>query len=203
MKSRIKQFLLVGVSFSLAALTARRFSQQNQIEGDVSTPDGAASPDTDPNLPGKVKLGKLTPGSRAGTNLESKNLESKSLDLKSRAGSISATTLTFNGTVVRRNGRLAIRETAGIVYLLDSPGSARKFDGEEVRVTGRLDVATHLLHIESIESASAWENALLTTAAFAPWSHSGAESGTDHREVRSSPSPSAPSSQSENPRAAA
>lgn|ERR1700676_2926976 len=68
------------------------------------------------------------------------------------ATSASATTVTFSGTVIRNGGRFALRETAGVLYTLDSTGRAWPFEGEDVRVTGHFDAATHLLHVDDISS---------------------------------------------------
>lgn len=64
----------------------------------------------------------------------------------------SVTTVTFSGTVIRNGGRFALRETAGVVYTLDSTGRAWPFEGEDVRVTGHFDAATELLHVDDISS---------------------------------------------------
>lgn len=63
-----------------------------------------------------------------------------------------ATTVTFSGTVIRSGGRFALLETGGVLYMLDSTGRAWPFEGEDVRVTGKLDTTTHLLHVDDIEA---------------------------------------------------
>lgn len=55
------------------------------------------------------------------------------------------------GTVVRDGGRFALREANGSLYALDSTGRAWPYEGEEVRVTGHLDVNSRLLHISTIQ----------------------------------------------------
>jgi hypothetical protein len=64
-----------------------------------------------------------------------------------------APTVTFSGTVVRTGPCFALRETAGILYPLDSTGRAWPFEGEDVRVTGKLDLDTRLLYVDAIEPA--------------------------------------------------
>ena len=63
-----------------------------------------------------------------------------------------ATTVTFSGTVIRNGSRFALRETGGVLYTLDSTGRAWPFEGEDVRVTGKLDTTTSLLHVDEIEA---------------------------------------------------
>jgi len=70
----------------------------------------------------------------------------------SEGRTLSATTVTFSGTVIRSGGRFALLETGGVLYMLDSTGSAWPFEGEDVRVTGKLDSTTHLLHVDDIEA---------------------------------------------------
>ena len=60
--------------------------------------------------------------------------------------------VTMNGTVVRSGSRFALRETEGVLYTLDSTGRAWPFEGEDVRVIGKLNASTRLLHIDVIES---------------------------------------------------
>jgi hypothetical protein len=71
---------------------------------------------------------------------------------KAIATPTAATTVTFSGTVIRNGGRFALRETAGVLYTLDSTGRAWPFEGEDVRVTGHFDAATELLHVDDISS---------------------------------------------------
>jgi hypothetical protein len=65
---------------------------------------------------------------------------------------IAAPTVTFSGKVVRDGPSFALRETAGALYPLDSAGRAGHFEGEDVRVTGKLDLDTRLLYVDAIES---------------------------------------------------
>jgi hypothetical protein len=124
MKSVIKRSLFVGIALALTALTVRRFSQENEIQGRVDTPP--------PPPLGDQPLRTL-PGA----------------PLKPMA----APTVTFSGTVVRNGPRFALRETAGVLYPLDSAGRAWSFEGEDVRVTGKLDLDTRLLYVDAIESS--------------------------------------------------
>jgi hypothetical protein len=59
----------------------------------------------------------------------------------------------FNGRIVSLNGALFIlRDDANQVwYHLDDQNAARKFAGKEVNVKGKLDVATDVIHVQSIE----------------------------------------------------
>ncbi len=58
----------------------------------------------------------------------------------------------MSGTVVRSGSRFVLREKAGNDYPLDSIGRAWSFEGEDVRVVGKLDSSTRTLHIDQIES---------------------------------------------------
>jgi len=67
------------------------------------------------------------------------------------ASMAAAPTVTFSGTVVRNGPRFALRETAGVLYPLDSAGRAWAYEGEDVRGTGLLDLNTRLLYVDAIE----------------------------------------------------
>jgi len=61
----------------------------------------------------------------------------------------------FNGTIVKEKGKLVLKDTAANVsYQLDDQDKAKKFEGKQVRVTGKLDLDTNLIHVENIEAAS-------------------------------------------------
>jgi Protein of unknown function (DUF5818) len=65
-----------------------------------------------------------------------------------------ATLRTFTGKIVSLNGALFIlRDDADQVwYHLDDQSTARRFAGKNVNVKGKLDVATDVIHVQSIEA---------------------------------------------------
>jgi len=133
MKSGIKRTLYVGISAALVALTVRRYNKDTEIEAEPRKPDGTGMPDR-PSVPA------LPPGDPPARVL-------------SHRPAFAAPTVTFSGTVVRSGPRFALRETAGILYPLDSAGRAWPYEGEDVRVTGKLDLDTQLLYVDAIEHA--------------------------------------------------
>ena len=63
---------------------------------------------------------------------------------------------TFTGQVVKaKNGRYALLtdKTEGKGFYLDDQNKAKQFDGQNVKVTGELDVATNTIHVSDIEPA--------------------------------------------------
>jgi hypothetical protein len=60
---------------------------------------------------------------------------------------------TFTGIVVRRGHDYLLRDESGSSYHLDSPERVQRFDGKSVKITGRLDVDSRTLHVDSIEPA--------------------------------------------------
>jgi hypothetical protein len=137
MKSGIKRTLYVSISAALVALTVRRFNQDTVIEADPAEPDTTGPPDR-PSVP------VLPPGDPPAR-------VSNPPRVSSHRPAIAAPTVTFSGTVVRSGPRFALRETAGILYPLDSAGRAWPYEGEDVRVTGKLDLDTQLLYVDAIE----------------------------------------------------
>lgn len=126
MKSLFKRCLVVGLSMSIVFLTGLRNWAESDLEGSVE--------DDQPGTKVPRQLG-------AGLKPVEGNLHAFPL----------ATTVTFTGTVVRNGSRFVLRETAGVLYTLDSIARAWAFEGEDVRVTGKVDSATHLLHVDDIE----------------------------------------------------
>jgi hypothetical protein len=133
MKYAIKRFLFVGISLALVALTVRRYNQDADILAEDAEEDDPIALDHS-GTPAPIlgdQLARVLP----------------------RRPAMAAPTVTFSGTVVRSGPRFALRETAGVLYPLDSAGRARPYEGEPVRVTGRLDLDTQLLYIDAIEPA--------------------------------------------------
>jgi Protein of unknown function (DUF5818) len=126
MKTLYRRWLVVGLSLAIFALNGLKKALEDAIEGDVKSREKVqAIPDSD----GKGAAVLPMPDTRP----------------------ISATTVILSGTVIRNGTRFALRETAGVLYTLDSTGRAWPFEGEDVRVTGHFDSATSLLHVEDIE----------------------------------------------------
>lgn len=135
MKSLIKSSLLIGMSLVLALLTEHRLRRDCETERNHNrNPEDALDP-PDPlsPLPGGDATRRAFP--------------------EPAPRPLSATTVVFSGTVVRNGERFALREMAGDVYPLDSAGRAWSWEGEDVRVTGKLDLGSRLLHVDDIESA--------------------------------------------------
>ena len=59
--------------------------------------------------------------------------------------------LTFTGTVVKDGEQFTLRDSSGIVYLLDDTEKAQPFEGKPVKVTGHLGTEAKIIHVESIE----------------------------------------------------
>lgn len=123
MKTLYRRWLIVGLSMSIFALTSLKRALENQIQRDQEVKNEPNSQADSAPSPGPIF-----------------------------ARPVSATTVTFSGTVIRDGSRFALRETAGVLYFLDSTGRAWPFEGEDVRVTGYLDSSTSLLHVDDIEA---------------------------------------------------
>src|ERR1700738_4459530 len=123
MKTLYKRWLIMGLSLSIFALSGLMRKLESQIEeGEGRTP----KPVPDSKSPTVLPLPENSP--------------------------VWATTVTFSGTAIRNGSRFALRETGGVLYTLDSTGRAWPFEGEDVRVTGKLDTTTSLLHVDEIEA---------------------------------------------------
>jgi|SRR5579863_2017681 uncharacterized protein YdeI (BOF family) len=61
----------------------------------------------------------------------------------------------FNGTIMKEKGRLVLKDTTtNVSYQLDDQDKAKQFVGKQVKVTGKLDLDTNLIHVDSIELTS-------------------------------------------------
>jgi len=62
---------------------------------------------------------------------------------------------TFTGTILKNGEQYVLRDSSGQTYKLDSPESAKPYEGKAVKVTGQLDEQAMLIHVESIEGNEA------------------------------------------------
>src|ERR1700716_3381654 len=61
---------------------------------------------------------------------------------------------TFFGTILRSGANFVLSDSATKSrYALDNPQMASRYEGIAVKVTGSIDVATNLIHVEAIEPA--------------------------------------------------
>ncbi len=61
-------------------------------------------------------------------------------------------TTTFTGTVVKDGEQYVLRDSSGSVYKLDDSSRAQAFEGKTVKVTGRLDSNSKMIHVDSISA---------------------------------------------------
>lgn len=61
---------------------------------------------------------------------------------------------TFTGTVVKDGEQYVLRDSSGSVYKLDDSARAQAFEGKTVKVTGKLDTDSKMIHVSSIEAAA-------------------------------------------------
>ena len=140
MKSTIKRCLFAGFALSLVALTARRLEREQEIEGNLDRGE-PNKPNLPPNHGGREQTGSL-PGVSGGSGAPYGPLP--------HSPNVS---VTFSGTVVRNGAGLALREVAGALYPLDGTPKAWSFEGASVRVSGKINLGTHLVYVDAIEPA--------------------------------------------------
>jgi uncharacterized protein YdeI (BOF family) len=59
---------------------------------------------------------------------------------------------TFTGTVMKDGEQYVLRDSSGGVYKLDDSSRAQAFEGKTVRVTGRLDADSKIIHVDNIQA---------------------------------------------------
>ncbi|MGC2550922.1 MAG: DUF5818 domain-containing protein [Candidatus Sulfotelmatobacter sp.] len=58
----------------------------------------------------------------------------------------------FSGNIVRENGKLVLKDpVTKVVYKLDDPAKARQYVGKRAKVTGKLEMNSNTIRVESIE----------------------------------------------------
>jgi len=61
----------------------------------------------------------------------------------------------LTGTIVKSGSDFVFKESSGTIYKLDAPDKAQPFEGKSVKVTGKLETSSNLIHVEAIEDLSA------------------------------------------------
>jgi len=62
---------------------------------------------------------------------------------------------TFSGKIAKAGGKYILKDTVDkTMYVLDDQDQAKKFEGQEVKVSGTLDAQTKTIHLSSITPAS-------------------------------------------------
>jgi hypothetical protein len=60
---------------------------------------------------------------------------------------------TFTGTILKNGQNFVLSDSATkSSYTLDDPKKASPYEGKRVKVTGTLDMASNLIHVETIQS---------------------------------------------------
>ena len=63
-----------------------------------------------------------------------------------------AKTTTFTGVIVKNGEQYVLRDSSGSVYKLDDSSRAQTFEGKTVKVTGKLDPDSKMIHVDSIQA---------------------------------------------------
>lgn len=59
---------------------------------------------------------------------------------------------TFTGTIVKDGENYVLRDSSGGIYKLDDASRAQAFEGKTVKVTGKLDADSKMIHVDSIQT---------------------------------------------------
>jgi hypothetical protein len=64
-------------------------------------------------------------------------------------------TQTFTGTITKTGGDFVLSDSANkISYMLDDAEKASRFEGKKVKVTGTVDMASNMIHVETIQEVA-------------------------------------------------
>jgi uncharacterized protein YdeI (BOF family) len=59
------------------------------------------------------------------------------------------------GTIAKNGSSFVLRDSSGTVYELDAQDKAQPYEGKSVKITGKLEAQSNLLHVEAIEELKA------------------------------------------------
>jgi hypothetical protein len=66
-----------------------------------------------------------------------------------------ADTQVFSGKIAKAGGKYVLKDNATkMTYSLDDQSQAKKFEGQNVKVTGMLDAQSNMIHVSVIEPGS-------------------------------------------------
>jgi hypothetical protein len=86
---------------------------------------------------------------------QQRSLESAQQQQPSQPNQPSTGAVVVTGTIVKNGSNLVLRDTSGAVYQLDAQDKAQPYEGKSVKVTGKLEADSKLLHVETIEELNA------------------------------------------------
>jgi hypothetical protein len=61
---------------------------------------------------------------------------------------------TFTGLISKEADSYVLKVSASTSYKLDNPRQVQQYEGQRVRVTGKLDASAHLIHVDKVEPLS-------------------------------------------------
>jgi hypothetical protein len=62
---------------------------------------------------------------------------------------------TFTGTIMKNGDSFVLSDTASKTsYMLDDPQKASQYEGKKVKVTGTVDEASNMIHVETIQEVA-------------------------------------------------
>jgi len=61
----------------------------------------------------------------------------------------------FTGTIVKDGSDFILRDPSGAIFHLDDPSKAQPFAGKSVKIVGKLEATSKLIHVENIKEINA------------------------------------------------
>jgi uncharacterized protein YdeI (BOF family) len=59
---------------------------------------------------------------------------------------------TFTGVIVKNGEQYVLRDSSGNVYKLDDSSRAQAFEGKTVKIVGKLDPDSKMIHVDTIQA---------------------------------------------------
>jgi hypothetical protein len=131
----VKNFLiriLLAAAFVLASFALASSAQAQQGDEDRTTATPQQQPTTSPNT-----------------------AQQQEVPTRPSADAQTQEALAFTGRVTREQGHLVLKDpVTKLSYQFDDPSKAKPYVGKQVKVIGKLELKSNIIHIDSIEPLS-------------------------------------------------
>lgn len=113
-----------------------------------------STPSQDPSQPSAQQPSSQTPSSQQPDMTQNPSSQSQSPSAGQATPTSTDSQKAFVGSIKKDASGKFVLHTGGTDYQLDDQSQAGKYDGKDVKVTGKLDSTSNTIQVQSIEPAS-------------------------------------------------
>ena len=140
-KFLLRLSLATAVTLGMAALGTTAYAQEPSTQDPAAT----AAPQQDPA--GMPPQDQQTPtASQSGQSQNESQMPAAGTDAQTQDAKA------FTGRVMKEDGKVVLKDPVSkSTYQLDDTGKVKSYMGKQVKVTGKLDMNSNTIHVDSIE----------------------------------------------------